>query len=76
MYSLTIYDRSHILDETVDDLKRLRCCCPSLVLGESVQPLKDRLDVILPEKLLYKFLCIALDQAIHQRRRTHLVDLA
>jgi hypothetical protein len=63
-YSLTVYDHPHILDETVDDLKRLRCRRPSLVLGESAQPLKNRLDVILPEKLLYKFLCIALSQAI------------
>jgi len=70
MYSLTVYDRPHILDETVDDLKRLRCRRPSLVLGETVQPLKNCLDVILSEKLLYEFLCIALSQAIHQQRRT------
>jgi hypothetical protein len=64
MYSLTVYDHPHILEETVDDLKRLRCRCPSLVLGQSVQPLKNRIDTIISEKLIYEFLCIALSQAI------------
>jgi hypothetical protein len=76
MYSLTIDDHPHILEETIHDLKRLRCRRPSLVLGQSVQPLKNSLDIILSEKLLYKFLCIALSQIIGQRRRTHLVVLA
>jgi hypothetical protein len=76
MYSLTVYDHPHILDETVDDLKRLRCRRSSLVPCETVQPLENRLDVILSEKLLYKFLCTALSQVTRQRRRTHLVVLA
>ena len=60
IYLLTVYDHSHIMDETIDNFKRLRCCCPSLVLSESVQPLKNRLDFILSEKLLYKFFCLLL----------------
>jgi hypothetical protein len=64
MYSLTVYEHPHILEETIDDLKRLRCHRPSLVLGQSVQPLKNSIDTILSEKLLYKFLCVALSQAI------------
>ena len=64
MYSLTVYDHPHVLEEAVDDLKRLRCRYPSFVLGQSVQPLKNRIDTILSEKLLYKFLCVALSQAI------------
>jgi len=36
IYSLTVYDHPHIPEETVDDLKRLRCRRPSLVLGQSV----------------------------------------
>ena len=60
MYSLTIYDHSHILEETIDNLKRLSCRRPSFVLGKSVQPLKNRLDLILSEKFLYKFLWVAL----------------
>jgi len=64
MYSLTAYDRPHILEESVDDLKRLRCRRPSLVLGQSIQPLKSRIDTTLSEKLPYKVLCIALSQAI------------
>ena len=63
-YSHTIYDHPHILYETVHDLKRLRRSRPSLVLGESVQPLKNCLDLVLSEKLLHKFLCIPLSQAI------------
>jgi hypothetical protein len=61
MYSLTVYDDPHILDKTIDNLKRLRCRRPSLVLGKSVQPLKNRLDLILSEKLLYKFLCVCIE---------------
>jgi hypothetical protein len=73
MYSLTVYDHPHILEETVDDLKRLRCRRPSLVLGQSVEPLENRIDIILSEKLLYKFLCIALSQAKCWQKRTNLV---
>ena len=64
IYSLTFHDHPHILEETVDNLKRLRCRRPGLVLGQSVQPLKNRIDIILSEKLLYKFLWIALSEAI------------
>ena len=69
MYSLTVYDRPHILDETVDDLEGLRCRHPGLILSESVKPLKNCIYVILSEKLLHKFLCIAmipLSQETHQ----------
>jgi hypothetical protein len=62
MYSLTVYDHPHILEETVDDLERLRCRRPSLVLGQSVKPVKNHIDTILSEKLLYNFLCTALNQ--------------
>jgi hypothetical protein len=64
MCSLTVYDHPHILEEFIDNLKRLRCRRPSLVQGQSVQPLKNRIDIILSQKLLYKFLCIALSQAM------------
>jgi hypothetical protein len=77
MYSLTVYKHPHFLDETVDDLKCLRCRHPSLILGKAVQPLKNHIDAILSEKLVHKFLCIAsLSQEIHQRRRTHLLVLS
>jgi hypothetical protein len=65
LYSLTVHDHPHILDETVNDPKRLRCRRPGLVLGESVQPLKNRLDTILSEKFLYKFLCIPFSRGIN-----------
>jgi hypothetical protein len=58
---LTFHDHSHILDETVDDLEHLCCGSLSLVLGESVKPLQDRLDVYL--SFLNKFDCIALNKA-------------
>ena len=75
-YSLTVYDHFHILDETVDDLKCLGRRRPSLVLGESIQPLKNRVNLILSEELLHKFLYIPLSQAMHQRKQTHLTVLA
>ena len=58
--SLTVYDHPHILEKAVDNLERLRRRRPSLVLCEPVQSLKNRIDLILSEKLLYKFLCIPL----------------
>jgi hypothetical protein len=33
--------------------------------------LKHRLDIVLLQKFLGKFLCIALDQAIPKKNRTH-----
>ena len=59
MYSLTIYDNSHILDETIDNLKRLSCSRSSFVLGKSVKPLKNHLGFILSEEFVYKFFCVA-----------------
>jgi hypothetical protein len=72
IYSLTVYDHPHILDKAVDYLEHLRCRCPSLVLGESVQPLKNRIDLIPSEKFLYKFLCIPLSLEINQRKTNSL----
>jgi hypothetical protein len=70
---LTANDHPHIMHKTVDDLEGLHCGHPSLVLGESVQPLEHRIDYVLPEKLLNRFLCISLSQsqAIPKRKRTH-----
>ncbi len=66
MYFLTVDDHSHILGEAVNDLKRLRRRRSGLVLGQSVQPLKNRLDPTLSEELLYEFLCIALSKIRRQ----------
>jgi len=66
MYIPTADHRPHILGETVNDLKRLCRRCPSLVLGQSVQPLKNRLDPILSKELLYEFLCIAFSKMRRQ----------
>jgi hypothetical protein len=60
--SPTVYDHPHILNETVDNLKRLRCRRPSLVLGESVQPLENRIDLILSKKFICESLCVPLSQ--------------
>jgi hypothetical protein len=60
---LTIQDVPHILDKTIHDFKGLRSGRPSLVLGQPVQSLKNRPNVILPQKLLYEFYCVALSQA-------------
>jgi hypothetical protein len=60
IYSRTVYDHPHIPEKAVDNLESLRCRRPSLIKGESVQPLKNRIDLIPSEKLLYEFLCISL----------------
>ena len=62
MYFLTVNDRPHILGETVNNLKRLHRRRPSLILGQSIQPLKYGLDPILSKELLYEFLCMALSK--------------
>ena len=57
---LTVHHHSHILDETINDFEGLRGSYPSLILSEPIQPLKYRLDVLPPEKLLLdKRFCVA-----------------
>ena len=61
MVLLTFHCHSHILEKATDDLEGLRCGYLSLVQGESVQPLKYRLDVLLSTKvILNKLFCVAL----------------
>jgi hypothetical protein len=74
MYLLAVYDHPHILDETVHDLKCLCCRRPSLVLGESVQPLENRIDLILSKKLLHKFLCSSLSRVMNTSVMTNSLD--
>ena len=52
---LAFHNHSHTLNEAVDNVKNLGCCDASLVLRESVNPLKDSLNVLLSESLLYEF---------------------
>jgi len=73
---LTVHDDPHILDETVDDLERLGSSSPSLVNGESLEPMQDGLDSFLSENLLYKFDCVALSEVTRQREQTHSIDPA
>jgi hypothetical protein len=61
---LTVHHLPHILGKTVDNLEGLRCSYPRLVLGESIQSPYYRFDVLLPEKRLKKFFCVALSQFI------------
>ena len=72
MRLLTFHDHSHTLDETMDNIKNHRCCDASLVLRESVNPLKDSLNVLLSESLLYKFDYIAVSKVTHQREQDSL----
>jgi hypothetical protein len=55
---LTFQDRTHVVDKTVDNRESLGRSIASLVLCESVQPLQDRLNVLLS----YKSYCIALSR--------------
>ena len=61
---LTVHPLPHILGKTVDNLEGLRCCHPSLILGEPIQSLDYRFDVLLSKKFLNKFLCAALSRVI------------
>jgi hypothetical protein len=74
---LTVNRIPHILEKTIDDLEGLRRSYPSLILGEPIQPLKHRLDVLPPEELLLdKSFCVALSgNMISHLTRTHLVFL-
>ena len=71
MRLLTIDDHAHILDEAVEDLECLSCGSSSFVLRESVQPLQDRLNALLLEKVLYRFDCVLLSNITLRRERTH-----
>jgi hypothetical protein len=73
---LTVQNHPHTLDKIVDDLESLSCGSLSLVMCESVQPLKDSLDVVLSETSLYEFDCLALSKMSNKREGTHLIVLA
>ena len=49
----------------MDNLKYLRSGQFRLVLGESAQPLENRLDILLSEQLLDNFLCTTLCQVVY-----------
>ena len=49
VHLLTAHYPFHILEKTVNDLEGLCCRYPSLILGETVQSLKYRLDVLLSD---------------------------
>jgi hypothetical protein len=72
VHLLTIHDYHHILDKTGDDLEGLRCSHPSLLLGESIEPLEHRMDIVFSQKLLSKFLCVVLSQAKPKRKKDSL----
>ena len=61
---VTIHHHPHILDKAADNLESLRRSYSSLILGESIQPLDHRFDVLLSKKLLDKFFYAALSQVI------------
>ena len=55
---LTVGDHPHIPDKTMDNLEDLCSGQFRLVLGESVQPLENRLNILLSsEQILDKFPC-------------------
>jgi len=73
VHLLTVHDHRHVLDETVNNLESLSCSCPRLIFCEPVQPLQDRVDVLLSENLLDDFDCVGLSKVTGRRKRTHLV---
>ena len=66
-----VHSLTHFLDEVVYDLESLRCCRPSLLLRESVQPLEDPFDVLLSKQLPNKLCCIILSKVTHLQEKTH-----
>ena len=57
---LTFKDHAHVVDKTVDNPESLSRGIASLVFCEPVQPLQNRLNVLLSKNFFYKFYCIAL----------------
>ena len=53
----TIQDNPPMLNKPAYNFKGLRSGGPSLIQGQSVQPLQDSLDLILPKNFLHEFLC-------------------
>ena len=68
---LTFHDHSHTLDEAVDNIENLNCCNASLFLRESVNPLKDSLNILLSEGLPYELDYVALSKATRQQNATY-----
>jgi hypothetical protein len=64
---LTIHELPHILGEAINDPEGLSRGISNLVLRESVQPLQGGLDVVITEKFLSKFNCVALSNISRQR---------
>jgi len=71
VFLLTFHDHTHILDKTMDDFESLSGGSSSLIPSESVQPLQDRLNVLLSEKFLHKFDCVGLRNILRQQDETH-----
>lgn len=62
----TSHEFLHILQESVDDTESLSCSDLMLVLRESVQPLENWRDILMLEKFLYIFDCVALSKVTCQ----------
>ena len=63
---LTVHDRRHVLDKTVDDIQGVNCSSPSLIVRESIQPFEDSLDLLLSESFLDKYDCILMSDVTRQ----------
>jgi hypothetical protein len=48
----TLYNFRQINFQIVHSAQRLRDCCPNFILGQSIQPLKHTLDLIVSKNLL------------------------
>ena len=71
---LTAQDCPPVPDKTAHNFQCLRASRPGFVQGESVQPLKDGLDLILSKNFLHKFLCVGIESKYHTREnKTNLV---
>jgi hypothetical protein len=72
VHLLAVHDHPRISNKTLNNLESLPCSHLSLALGQSIQPLEHRFDVVLSQKLLRKFLCVALSQVPYEPDRNSL----
>jgi len=59
---LTIHELPHVLGDSVDNSESMSCSILGLVSCQPVKPLEDCFDVLLLEKILDKFDCVALSK--------------
>ena len=53
----TFHHDLHVFRQAVQYIEGLRNCCPRLLVGESIESLKNRFDFFFTQEFLSVFLC-------------------